>query len=173
LFGVDLTTAGPKGEPGEIMIRGAHITQGYWKRPDLTAQAIKDGWFATGDLGVIDDNGIVSILGRLKEVIRTGGKSVQPGEVEDALRSHPAVEDASVVGIPDVEWGELVTAVVVPAQGADVSEQSLKDHCATLLSAHKRPKFIQIVRELPKSHYGKVLRGKVRELVERRRNAGA
>jgi acyl-CoA synthetase (AMP-forming)/AMP-acid ligase II len=95
-------------------------------------------------------------------VIRTGGKSVQPDEVEAALSRHPAVEEVSVVGIPEPEWGELVTAVVVPAAGADVNEQMLKDHCAALLSPHKRPKFIQIVRELPKSHYGKVQRSKVR-----------
>jgi acyl-CoA synthetase (AMP-forming)/AMP-acid ligase II len=180
LFGVDLMIAGEAGsagpdEPGEILIRGAHIMQGYWKRPDLTAQVLKDGWFSTGDLGAIDEQGILSILGRIKEVIRTGGKSVQPNEVEAALCRHPGVEEASVVGIPDVEWGELVMALVVPAPGADVSESTLKEHCAALLSPHKRPKLIQMVPELPKSHYGKVLRGKVRELaVERsRKTTGA
>ena len=95
-------------------------------------------------------------------MIRTGGKSVQPHEVEVALCRHPGVAEASVVGIPDAEWGELVTAVVVAAPGAEVDERILKEHCAALLSPHKRPKLIQIVRELPKSHYGKIQRSKVR-----------
>jgi acyl-CoA synthetase (AMP-forming)/AMP-acid ligase II len=167
LFGCDVMIAGESGaartgQPGEILIRGAHVMMGYWKRPDLTAQVLNDGWFSTGDLGRFDNDGILSIIGRIKEVIRTGGKSVQPDEVEAALSRHPAVEEVSVVGIPEPEWGELVTAVVVPAAGADVNEQMLKDHCAALLSPHKRPKFIQIVRELPKSHYGKIQRSKVR-----------
>jgi acyl-CoA synthetase (AMP-forming)/AMP-acid ligase II len=167
VFGCDVMIAGesgaaPTGQPGEVLIRGAHVMMGYWKRPDLTAQVLKDDWFSTGDLGQFDNDGILSITGRIKEVIRTGGKSVQPNEVEAALSQHPGVEEASVVGIPETEWGELVAAVVVPAAGADVNEQMLKEHCAALLSPHKRPKLIQIVRELPKSHYGKVQRSKVR-----------
>jgi acyl-CoA synthetase (AMP-forming)/AMP-acid ligase II len=168
VFGCDIMIAGESGpalpgQPGEILIRGAHVMQGYWKRPDLTAQVLKNGWFSTGDLGVIGQDGIVSIIGRIKEVIRTGGKSVQPSEVETALCQYPGVEEASVVGIPDAEWGELVTAFVVSAPGAAVAERALKDHCATLLSPHKRPKLIAIVAELPKSHYGKIQRGKVRD----------
>jgi acyl-CoA synthetase (AMP-forming)/AMP-acid ligase II len=168
VFGCDIMIAGETGpalpgQSGEILIRGAHVMKGYWKRPDLTAQVVKNGWFSTGDLGVVSDDGIVSIIGRIKEVIRTGGKSVQPGEVENALCQYPGVEEASVVGIPDTEWGELVTAFVVAAPGAAVGELALKDHCAVALSPHKRPKLIQIVAELPKSHYGKIQRGKVRE----------
>jgi acyl-CoA synthetase (AMP-forming)/AMP-acid ligase II len=167
LFGCDVMIDGesgsaPAGQFGEILIRGAHVMMGYWKRPDLTAQVLKDDWFSTGDIGRFDNDGVLSIIGRIKEVIRTGGKSVQPNEVEAVLSQHPGVEEVSVVGIPELEWGELVTAVVVPAAGADVNEQMLKEHCAALLSPHKRPKFIQIVRELPKSHYGKVQRAKVR-----------
>jgi acyl-CoA synthetase (AMP-forming)/AMP-acid ligase II len=167
LFGCDVMIAGksgaaPAGQPGEILIRGAHVMIGYWKRPDLTKQVLKDDWFSTGDIGQFDSDGVLSVIGRIKEVIRSGGKSVQPNEVEAALSQHPGVEEVSVVGIPEPEWGELVTAVVVPAAGADVNEQMLKEHCAALLSPHKRPKFIQIVRELPKSHYGKVQRSKVR-----------
>jgi acyl-CoA synthetase (AMP-forming)/AMP-acid ligase II len=167
VFGCDIMIAGESapalsGQSGEILIRGAHVMMGYWKRPDLTSQVLKDDWFGTGDLGIIDNNGIVSIVGRIKEVIRTGGKSVQPNEVEAALCRHPGVEEVSVVGIPNTEWGELVTAVVVLTPGADVSERALNEHCVALLSPHKRPKHIQIVRELPKSHYGKVQRSKVR-----------
>jgi acyl-CoA synthetase (AMP-forming)/AMP-acid ligase II len=168
VFGCDLMIAGEAGpaspgEPGEILIRGAHVMQGYWKRPDLTAQVLDNDWFHTGDLGAVAEDGVVSILGRIKEVIRTGGKSVQPSEVEQALRQFPGVEEASVVGIPDAEWGELVTALVVSAPGAAIAESALKEHCAAMLSPHKRPKLIQLVAELPKSHYGKIQRGRVRD----------
>ena len=175
VFGCDImiaADAGPAlpGQPGEILLRGAHVMQGYWKRPDLTALALHNGWFSTGDLGVFGADGIVSIKGRIKEVIRSGGKSVQPNEVEAALRQYPGVEEASVIGIPDTEWGELVTAFVVSAPGAALSESALKDHCAALLSPHKRPKLIQILSELPKSHYGKVQHGRLRDAaIEARR----
>lgn len=167
VFSCDITIAreaesAPTGQVGEILIRGPHVMKGYWKRPDLTAQVLENDWFSTGDLGTISQDGVLSIIGRMKEVIRTGGKSVQPNEVETVLCQYPGVEEASVVGIPDTEWGELVTAFVVTAPGAVVAERSLKDHCAAVLSSHKRPKLIQIVAELPKSHYGKVQRSKVR-----------
>jgi acyl-CoA synthetase (AMP-forming)/AMP-acid ligase II len=176
LFGCDIMIAaesGPAlpGQAGEILIRGAHVMKGYWNRPDLTAQVLKNGWFGTGDVGSIGSDGIVSVTGRIKEVIRTGGKSVQPNEVEAALCRHPGVAEASVVGLPDAEWGEVVTAVVVRAPGAPVSERALSEHCAALLSPHKRPKLIQIVRELPKSHYGKIQRSKVRAAAENFRDA--
>jgi acyl-CoA synthetase (AMP-forming)/AMP-acid ligase II len=168
VFGCDLMISGEAGpalpgQPGEILIRGAHVMQGYWKRPDLTAQALDNDWFRTGDLGAVGEDGVVSILGRIKEMIRTGGKSVQPSEVEQALRQFPGVEEASVVGIPDAEWGELVTALVVSAPGAALTEAALKRHCAAILSPHKRPKLIAITAELPKSHYGKIQRGRVRD----------
>jgi acyl-CoA synthetase (AMP-forming)/AMP-acid ligase II len=167
VFGCDVMIAGesgpaPVGEAGEILLRGVHVMKGYWKQPDLTAQVLKNGWFSTGDLGRIDADGSVAVLGRIKEVIRSGGKSVEPNEVEAALARHPGVAEVSVVGVPDAEWGELVTAVVVPAAGAEISEHALQEHCAGALSPHKRPKLIQIVAELPKSHYGKVQRSKVR-----------
>jgi len=170
VFGCDIMIAGdagpvPHGQPGEILIRGAHVMKGYWKRPDLTAEVLRNDWFATGDLGIMNNDGIVAVVGRIKETIRTGGKTVQPNEVEAALCRYPGVAEASVVGIPDKEWGELVAAVVVLKPGAGVSEADLKDHCAASLSSHKRPKFIRIVTELPKSHYGKIQRGKVRDVV--------
>ncbi len=171
VFGCDVMIAGESGpaapnEPGEILLRGAHIMQGYWKRPELTANVLDKGWFKTGDLGVVDPDGILSVVGRIKEVIRTGGKSVQPNEVERALCEHPQVEEASVVGIADREWGEIVAALVVKSGSNELTEEALKEHCSKLLSPHKRPKFIQFADALPKSHYGKVQRGKVRSLVE-------
>jgi acyl-CoA synthetase (AMP-forming)/AMP-acid ligase II len=161
VFGCDIRIASDTDEPGEVLIRGAHVMQGYWQRPELTSAVLEDGWFHTGDLGVVDGEGILSIVGRLKEVIRSGGKSVQPAEVEAVLCRFPGVAEASVVGIPDTEWGELVAAAVVAAPGATLDESLLQRHCAAELSPHKRPKIVQIVGELPKSHYGKVQRGKV------------
>ncbi len=178
VFGCDIMIAGdagpvPHGQPGEILIRGPHVMKGYWKHPDLTAEVLKNDWFATGDLGMVNDDGIVAVIGRIKETIRTGGKTVLPNEVEATLCRHPGVAEASVVGIPDKEWGELVTALVVLAPGAGVSEGDLKDHCTASLSSHKRPKFIRIVAELPKSHYGKIQRGKVRDAVAELYRGGA
>jgi acyl-CoA synthetase (AMP-forming)/AMP-acid ligase II len=177
VFGCDVMIASEAGpamaeQSGEVLVHGAHVMKGYWKRPGLTAQVVKDGWFRTGDLGSVGNDGTISVTGRIKEVIRTGGKSVQPNEVEAALCRHPSVAEASVVGLADAEWGELVTAVVVPTPGAEINELALKEHCAALLSPHKRPKLIQIVRELPKSHYGKIQRSKVRLAAAERYRGG-
>lgn len=171
VFGCDLRIAP---ENGEILIRGAHVMQGYWKRPQLTREALADGWFHTGDVGRIDEAGYLSVTDRLKGAIRTGGKSVQPGEVEEALCRHPQVAEAAVVGIPDAEWGELVAAVVVPARGSALTVQALGEHCAGILSSHKRPRLIKLDAQLPRSHYGKVQRAKVKaDLIEyRRRTTG-
>ncbi len=175
VFGCDIMIASGSeaDEPGEVLIRGAHVMQGYWQRPELTAAVLKNGWFSTGDLGVLDGEGVLRIVGRLKEVIRSGGKSVQPSEVEAALCRFPGVAEASVVGIPDTEWGELVAAAIVVAHGATVDEGELKRHCEAALSAHKRPKIVQIVGELPKSHYGKIQRGKVKAALIEYRRVGA
>lgn len=167
VFGCDLRITP---ESGEILIRGANVMQGYWKRPELTQQVLAEGWFHTGDVGRIDDAGYLSVTGRLKEIIRTGGKSVQPGEVEEALCEHPQVAEAVVVGIPDAEWGEIVAAVVVPANGAALTVRALAEHCAAVLSTHKRPKLFKLDARLPRSHYGKVQRARViADLMEYRR----
>lgn len=159
VFGCDVRI-----EEGEIQIRGGHVMQGYWKRPEATAEALRDGWFHTGDRGSLDAAGILSVTGRIKEVIRTGGKSVQPEEVEQVLCQHPQVAEASVVGIPDAEWGEIVAAAVVP-RGTGLNPTALMAHCHALLSPHKRPKLIRLVDALPRSHYGKVQRAKVKEAI--------
>jgi acyl-CoA synthetase (AMP-forming)/AMP-acid ligase II len=169
LFGCDLAIRGEggdaaAGEEGEILLRGAHVMKGYWKRPDLTAAALRDGWLHTGDLGFLDESGRLCVTGRIKEVIRSGGKSVVPGEVEQALCSHPDVSEAAVLGVPDREWGERVVAVVVMAAGRALDEAALAAHCAQALSSHKRPRVIRAVDALPRSHYGKVQKGKLREL---------
>ncbi len=149
-------------ETGEILVRGAHLMQGYWKRPALTQEVLHDGWFHTGDRGAVDGDGVLSVTGRIKETIRSGGKSVQPEEVERALCGYPGVAEAAVVGLPDAEWGEIVAAAVVLAPGAVVTAQSLHEYCQAELSPHKRPKLIRLVDDLPRSHYGKVQRAKVK-----------
>ncbi|MBN9472740.1 MAG: hypothetical protein ABS43_09765 [Bordetella sp. SCN 67-23] len=155
----------PPGGIGELLIRGDHVMQGYWQRPELNAAVLEDGWFRTGDLGSIDEQGRLRIRGRVKAVIRTGGKSVQPSEVEQTLAEHPAVQEAAVVGIPDAEWGELVAAAVVVRAGAALAEDELAAFCRERLSAHKRPKLLVFMPLLPRSHYGKVLIRKVQDAI--------
>ncbi|TAK84786.1 MAG: long-chain fatty acid--CoA ligase [Betaproteobacteria bacterium] len=158
VFGCDVRI----GDGGEVELRGAHVMHGYWKRPELTREVLREGWFRTGDEGRLDAAGFLSITGRIKEVIRSGGKSVQPEEVERALCAHAGVAEAAVVGLPDAEWGEIVAAAVVAAPGAQVTPALLMEHCRAQLSAHKRPKIIRLVETLPRSHYGKVQRAKVK-----------
>ncbi len=163
----------PAGEVGEITIRGGHVMLGYWNKPEASAQALRGGWLHSGDLGFVDADGWLNVTGRLKEVIRSGAKSVLPGEVEDALRSHPAVDECAVVGLPDREWGEVVTAAVVLRAGAAPVDETalvaqLIEHCAERLSSFKKPRQVAFFDELPKSHYGKVLRGQLRTLLMER-----
>ena len=115
------------GETGEIVIQGAHVMQGYWKRPELTAAALREGWFHTGDLGVIGEDGVVSVVGRLKNVIRSGGKSVDPDEVEKVLGAIEGLAEVAVVGLPDKEWGEVVVAAVVIDPGAALDSSAISD----------------------------------------------
>lgn len=153
------------GVEGEVWIRGAHLAAGYWRKPELSAQVFVGGWFRSGDLGVLDDNGVLRITGRLKEVIRTGGKSVLPDEVERALCSFPGVLDAAAAGLPDPEWGEMIGAVVVVDPGANVTTEQLMEHCRTTLSGFKKPRLLVFAPAIPKSHYGKIQRAKVRAIL--------
>ncbi|MDX3904627.1 MAG: AMP-binding protein [Pigmentiphaga sp.] len=155
----------PAGEEGEVLIRGNHVAAGYWRQPELSAQVFREGWFHTGDLGALDDSGVLRITGRLKEVIRSGGKSILPDEVERALCSHPAVADAAAAGLPDPEWGEIVAAAVVLHEGAAATAEELMEHCRLTLSGFKKPRIVRFVPAIPKSHYGKVQRAKVRALL--------
>lgn len=163
----------PAGEVGEVTISGEHLLQGYWNQPALTQQALRDGFLHTGDLGRVDEGGWLTITGRLKEVIRSGTKTVLPGEVEEVLRAHPDVEDCTVVGLPDREWGEVVAAAVVRRSGSAVDADKLLEHCRAHLSSFKKPRVIEFFDELPKSHYGKVMRGKILAALTERRLAGS
>lgn len=158
------------GDLGEVCIRGPHLMRGYWNQPELTADVMKDGWFRTGDLGFVCDDGRLFIKGRAKDIIRTGGKSVQPREVEEAAQRHQAVLEAAAVGLPDAEWGEIVALAVVLRPYAAASEDDLAAHCRGLLSSYKRPKVLRILDHLPRSHYGKVQRAQLIEALHRPQN---
>jgi len=154
------------GEPGELVVRGPQVFSGYHGKPDETAAVFLDGgWFRTGDIVTMDEDGFLRIVDRIKELIITGGFNVSPTEVEEALRGHEAVEDAAVVGIPRPGGDEEVVAAVVLAQGASFDEAELRAHARAGLGAYKVPRRIVVVDELPTSLIGKVQRRQVRERV--------
>lgn len=148
----------------EIMVQGPNVFAGYWGRPDATTDAFVDGWFASGDVGAIDADGYLRIVGRHKELIITGGYNVYPREVEDVLRTHPAVDDVAVVGAADPDWGEVVVAVVEgPGERRDT--EAVLAHAAEGLAAYKRPKRVVFVDALPRNAMGKVVRSEVQDLL--------
>jgi O-succinylbenzoate-CoA ligase len=153
----------PVGEVGEVLCRGPMVTAGYWRNPQATAAAFTDGWFRTGDLGRMASDGALFIVDRLKDMIISGGENVYCAEVESALRSHAAVQQAAVVGRPDERWGELVHAFVV-LKGA-ANEDDLQAWCRERLAGYKCPRSISIVNELPLSAAGKVLKNVLRDQV--------
>ena len=138
-------------EAGEICIRSDYLMDGYFDAPDATAEVLKDGWYHTGDLGALDEEGYLSIVGRLKDIIRSGGESVAPTEVEAALLDHSEIAEVAVVGIPDPQWGEVVCAVVVPAAGAAPTLERLQQHCEGRLADYKRPRRLECVDALPRT----------------------
>ena len=155
----------PRGKEGEISVRGLSVMKGYLHDPESTAKAFwKDGWLRTGDVGVVDDQGFVYVVDRLKDIIITGGENVYPREIEEALYTRADIEDCAVVGVPDREWGEKVVAYVVPRKGQTINKAHLKAFLKTRLSAFKIPKEYFAVQELPKSPQGKILRKEVRKL---------
>jgi acyl-CoA synthetase (AMP-forming)/AMP-acid ligase II len=136
---------------GEICVRSAYLMDGYFEDAAATAAALRDGWFHTGDTGALDEEGHLSIQGRLKELIRSGGESIAPAEVEAALRDHPAVAEIAVIGLPDPQWGEIVCAVVVEKPGASLDLESLQKHCAERLAGFKKPRRLERVAALPRT----------------------
>ena len=148
-------------QAGEVLIRGDNVMAGYWRDEAATNEALRDGWLHTGDIGQFDAAGNLTIVGRLKDVIRSGSSSVIPKEVEDVLAAHPAVAEVAVIGLPDLEWGEAVTAFVVLRPGLSASEHELVEHCRAHLAAYKKPRSIRFAASLPRSHYGKVLRAQL------------
>jgi malonyl-CoA/methylmalonyl-CoA synthetase len=161
LPGVDVRLAPREGGVTEIEVRGPNVISGYLDDPAATADAFtSDGWFRTGDLGTLDAEGYLTISGRAKELIITGGYNVYPREVEEVLRAHPGVADAAVIGIPSPKWGETVTAFVVAAGGAGAAAtvSALEDWCEARLVGYKRPREWRLVEAIPRNALGKVLR---------------
>jgi long-chain acyl-CoA synthetase len=151
------------GERGELLVRGPQVFSGYYGKPEATEAVFVDGWFRTGDIVTIDDAGFVRIVDRIKELIITGGFNVAPTEVENALRQHPQVDDAAVVGLPSEHSGEEVVAAVVVAPGEEIDVEALREYARSILTPYKVPRRIFVVDELPTSLIGKVLRRQVRE----------
>jgi malonyl-CoA/methylmalonyl-CoA synthetase len=159
LPGVELRLS--SGQEGEIQLRGPNVFSGYWEREEATAESFTEGWFRTGDLGSLDPDGYLRILGRSKELIISGGFNVYPREVEDVLLAHPDVADVAVVGTPSEEWGEVVTAFVVPIGDAPKPD-SLLTFAAEQLASFKRPRLLHFVDSLPRNALGKVLKHELR-----------
>ena len=161
----------PLGQPGEICARGPQVMAGYWQRPDETAQVMtKDGFFRTGDIGVMDERGMVKIVDRKKDMVLVSGFNVYPNEVEDVLAMHPGVLECAVIGVPDTGSGEAVKAFVVRRDPA-LTEDELKQFAAKELTGYKRPKFIEFRDELPKTPVGKILRRALRDEVVKKQAA--
>jgi acyl-CoA synthetase (AMP-forming)/AMP-acid ligase II len=147
----------PRGKTGEILVSGPGVMTSYWLDSALTDQTLRDGWLRTGDLGVMDDEGFVSVVGRLKDMIITGGENVFAGEVESALMYHDALQAAAVIGVPDPTWGEAVHAVVLLKPGCSVTEAELVEHCRARIARYKCPRSIEFrTGALPMSSVGKV-----------------
>ncbi len=152
------------GVVGEIVHRSPQATLGYWNDPAKTAEAFRGGWFHSGDLGVLDENGLLTVVDRKKDMIKTGGENVASREVEEALYRHPDVAEAAVFASPDPLWVEAVTAAVVLKPGAGADEAAIIAHCREHLAGFKTPKRVVIVEALPKNPSGKVLKRDLRQL---------
>lgn len=152
----------PLGETGEVLIGGDSVMAGYWRNPEATASAIREGWLWTGDMGSLDADGFLTLKDRSKDLIISGGSNIYPREVEEVLLTAPGVAEVSVVGAPDGEWGEMVVAFVVAAPGIGLTAQQLDAHCIEHIARFKRPKRYEFVEALPKNNYGKVLKTELR-----------
>jgi long-chain acyl-CoA synthetase len=152
------------GEPGEIAVKGPQIMMGYYNKPEETKQALRDGWFLTGDIGKFDEDGYLTIVDRKKDMIIAGGYNIYPMELDDVLMGHPKILEACTVGIPHKYRGETVKAFIVPKQGEALSEEDVIAYCKKNLAAYKVPKIIEFIDELPKSAVGKILRRKLKDI---------
>lgn len=152
----------PRGERGEICVRGSLVMAGYYRNPEATIEASAHGWHHTGDIGFLDDDGYLYIVDRAKDMVISGGFNVYSAEVEQALMAHDAVRDCAVIGLPDEKWGERVTAVVQPQSGAEIDTDELIAFVKQRIGSVKAPKQIEIWADLPRSAVGKVLKTEIR-----------
>ncbi len=151
------------GEVGEIVARGSRLMKGYWHEEQATAEVLRGGWLHTGDLGYFDEDGYIFLAGRARDFIKRGGEMVSPEEVEQVLQSHPAVDEAAVIGVPDADWGERVRAIVVLKSQPSATEDEIIEYCRQRLASFKKPESVVFVDELPRNPLGKVLKRVLRE----------
>jgi acyl-CoA synthetase (AMP-forming)/AMP-acid ligase II len=154
----------PPGQTGEFWLKGPAISPGYWRKPDETAKTFRQGWFKTGDLGHIDEDGYYYLTDRIKHIIISGGENISPKEVEAAINQVQGVAESSVVGLQDEKWGEKIVAAVVKKTDSDVNAASIQAMCKKHLHDWKCPKEVVIVEELPRNTMGKVLKEEVKKL---------
>ena len=155
----------PAGEVGEVLVQGDSVMAGYWRNPEATAAALRDGWLWTGDVGSLDAEGFLTLKDRSKDLIISGGSNIYPREVEEVLLTAPGVAEVAVVGAPDPEWGEIVVAFVVAHDGTPLVHAELDRHCLAQMARFKRPKRYITVGALPRNHYGKVLKTVLRQQI--------
>jgi long-chain acyl-CoA synthetase len=149
----------PTGTIGEITTRGPHVMLGYWNQPEETAVALRGGWMHTGDVGYVDKDGFIFIVDRLKDMIISGGENVYSTEVEHVIYQHTAVAECAVIGIPHEKWGEAVHAIVLPKQGAVLTEEEIMNHCRQHIAGYKCPRSVEIRHDpMPMSGAGKILK---------------
>jgi long-chain acyl-CoA synthetase len=153
----------PRGQHGEICVKGPNVMEGYYNNPDATEAAIKDGWLHTGDMGFVDEDGYFYISGRIKEMIIRGGENIYPKEIEEVIYTHPAVAEAAVIGVRDDFYGEEVKAVIVCKPGMSATEKEIMDYCFERLAKYKCPKSVAFIEDMPKTATGKIQK---RKLVE-------
>ncbi|HEU4707066.1 MAG TPA: long-chain fatty acid--CoA ligase [Solirubrobacterales bacterium] len=151
----------PHGEVGEIVVRGHNVMKGYWERPEATEEAMRGGWFHTGDMARIDEDGYYFIVDRKKDLIIRGGYNVYPREVEEVLYEHPKIREAAVLGVPHDEWGEEIGAAVVLHDGEELSSQEVSDYVKERIAAYKYPRIVWFLDELPKGPTGKILKREI------------
>jgi malonyl-CoA/methylmalonyl-CoA synthetase len=154
----------PRGETGEIWLKSPAITPGYWQKHEETAKAFVGGWFRSGDLGRVDEEGYYYLTDRLKHIIISGGENISPKEVEAVINRMEGVSESSVVGVPDAQWGEKVVAAVVPKQGFTPAPQAILSLCKEHLHSWKCPKDIRFLDALPRNAMGKVLKKEVEKI---------
>ncbi|MFQ5661104.1 MAG: class I adenylate-forming enzyme family protein [Gammaproteobacteria bacterium] len=152
----------PAGEVGEILIRSRSVISGYWKMPDETQNSIRNGWFYTGDLGYLDEDRYLFLVDRKKDMVVSGGVNIYTKEIEGILYSHPAILEAAVIGLPDDEWGEIVTAAVVKRPGYDITADEIVEFCKKSLASYKKPGKVFFLDDLPKNPSGKILKRELR-----------
>jgi fatty-acyl-CoA synthase len=148
----------PRGETGEVLVKGPNVIRQYWRRPEATAESIVDGWLHTGDMGYFDEEGYLYLIDRKKDMYISGGENVYPAEVEDAIMAHSQVADVGVIGIPDEKWGEVGMAIVVPKPGETVTEEGVIEFCKGRLARYKTPKKVVFTEALPRTATGKILK---------------